>query len=196
MLQTIGVLAVQEKGEFRLKPAEERAAEVTAIASMAKGMQQSVRDAYRPYPVTQGIDDSAFFVDPNTRLQLKDLKLIIPNEQERQDYTKNKSNLPEGMTSAQGKLLAEHLSQKDAKISAQRALQETTVAYYTYWGERESASETLRKRFLPSGIKEAEKFAPRARAKKETPLESLLKDKLQPARTDPLFNSPSLFTRP
>ena len=210
MLQTIGVLAVQEKGEFRLKPAEERAAEVTAIASMVKGMQESVRDAYKPYPVSEGIDDSAFFVDPSTRLQLKDLKLIIPIKKERLAYTNNKSKLPEGMTAAQGRLLAEHLSQKDAKISAQRKLQETTVAFIQYWGERESASETLRKRFLPSGIKEAEKFAPSARAKKETPLESLLKDKLQPTRTDPLFDSqplmnettvkgkvsPSLFTRP
>ena len=196
MLQTIGVLAVQEKGEFRLKPAEERAAEVTAVASMVKGMQQSVRDAYRPYPVSKGIDDSAFFVDPSTRLQLKDLNLIIPNKEERQNYNRNKSNLPKGMTAAQGKLLAEHLSQKNKKIAAQLELQESTVAYYTYWGERESASETLRERLLSSGIKEAEKFAPRARAKKETPLESLLKDKLRPARTDPLFNSPSLFSRP
>lgn len=196
MLQTIGVLAVQEKGEFRLKPAEERAAEVTAIASMVKGMQQSVRDAYKPYPVSQGIDDSAFFVDPSTRLQLKDLKLIIPIKKERQNYNENKSALPKGMTAAQGRLLAEHLSQKDAKISAQRKLQETTVAFIQYWGERESASETLRERFLPSGIKEAEKFAPKKEVTARPELKSLLKNKLRPARTDPLFNPPSLFPRP
>ena len=196
MMQSINVISVQNQGEFRKQPAEEAAAEIAAIASMVKGMQQSVRDAYRPYPVSKGIDDSAFFVDPSTRLQLKDLKFIIPNEKQRLAYNKNKSDLPKGMTAAQGKALAEHLSQKNDKIAAQRALQETTVAFVQYWNEQGDVSETIRQNLRKESIEKTSQFVPRARAKKETPLESLLKDKLRPARTDPLFNSPSLFTRP
>ena len=196
MMQAINVISVQNQGEFRKQPAEEAAAEIAAISSMVNGMKESVRDAYRPYPVSEGVNDSAFFVDSSTRLQLKDLKLIIPNEKERLAYNKNKSSLPEGMTAAQGKALSEYLSQKDAKISAQRKLQETTVAFVQYWNERGNVSETVRQNFFEESIEKTSQFAPKARAKKETPLESLLKDKLQPASTDPLFNPPSLFTRP
>lgn len=196
MMQSINVISVQNQGEFRKQPAEEAAAEIAAIASMVKGMQQSVRDAYRPYPVSKGIDDSAFFVDPSTRLQLKDLKFIIPDEEERIDYNKNKSDLPEGMTAAQGKALAEHLSQKNDKIAAQRKLQETTVAFVQYWNEQGDVSETVRQNFLEESIEKTSQFAPEKEVTARPELKSLLKDKLQPARTDPLFNPPSLFPRP
>jgi len=194
MMQAINVISVQNQGEFRKQPAEERAATITAISSMVNGMKESVRDAYRPYPVSKGIDDSAFFVDPSTRLQLKDLKFIIPNEKQRLAY--NKNNLPEGMTPALGKLLAEHLSQKDAKISAQRKLQETTVAFVQYWNEQGDVSETVRQNFLEESIEKTSQFAPKKEVTARPELKSLLKDKLQPARTDPLFNPPSLFPRP
>lgn len=196
MMQAINVISVQKKGEFRKQPAEEAAAEITAISSMVNGMKNSVRDAYRPYSVSKGIDDSAFFVDPSTRLQLKDLKFIIPDEEERIDYNKNKSDLPEGMTAAQGKALAEHLSQKNDKIAAQRKLQETTVAFVQYWNERGNVSETVRQNFLEESIEKTSQFAPKKEVTARPELKSLLKDKLRPARTDPLFNPPSLFTRP
>ena len=193
--QAIDVLFRTDGGVFRLKDAEITAAEIQAETALIKSMTAEFSTIAAIYEPKKNVNDAKFFEDPSTRRELKPLSEIIPDKEVLNAFVAD-NKVPAGWKKGEYSALKNHLSQADRKKAAYKKIQDALVGIHEFSNKRRNVSETIQDSLLSENIADLREYVPTPEPKEKSPLESLLKDRLQPTRTDPLFNSTSLFTRP